>query len=117
MNGRWTSGRDLDGFRRKDRARRREEGDAVPVSGILGDYLRRSSLGQALLPGSAEFTAAWKEVAGPFAERCEPRKWESGILWVEVRDPGWKFELRWKLPALAEGLRARGIGVREIRIR
>ena len=112
----WTSGRDLDGFRRKERSAHRESGDARPLAGILGDYLRRSSLGEALLPGSDDFLAAWKEAAGPFAARCEPTRWQHGVLWVKVPDPGWKFELRWKAGPIAQALRDRGFPVREIRI-
>lgn len=108
-------GRDLDKFRKKERLR--EEGDAQSLQGLLGNYLQRSSLGQALLVTSPAFRQAWAEVAGPLGERCLPMRWENGVLWVEVSDPGWKFELRWKLPDLARALRERGQDVRQIRIR
>ena len=116
MNQGWTSGRDLDKFRRKERASHRESGDAQPVSGMLGNYLKRSSLGETLLPASPEFVAAWKEAAGPLSARCEVRRWEKGVLWVDAPDPGWKFELRWKLGPIAQALRAKGFPVRELRL-
>ena len=112
----WTSGRDADRFRRKERFARKEEADAEPLSGLLGNYLNRSSLGQALLPASPRFLAAWAEAAGPLAVRCIPQRWERGVLWVSAPDPGWKFELRWKLGPIAQALREKGVQVREIRI-
>jgi len=112
----WTSGRDIDKFRRKERVSRKEESDPEPLSGLLGNYLRKSSLGQALLPASPEFLAAWARAAGPLASRCIPHRWEKGVLWVDAPDPGWKFELRWKLGPIAQAMRERGIAVREIRI-
>jgi hypothetical protein len=116
VNGGWISGRDLDGRRRKARAQRAEGADAEIVSGLFGQYLRRSSLGQSLLPTSPEFRAAWEAAAGPLATRCEPTRWERGVLRVRVPDPGWKFELRFRLPEIARVLRERGIPVREVRI-
>ena len=112
----WTSGRDVDRFRRKERFARKEEADPEPLAGLLGNYLNRSSLGQALLPASPQFLAAWAEAAGPLAARCIPQRWERGVLWVSAPDPGWKFELRWKLGPIANALREKGIQVREIRI-
>jgi len=114
--GRWLSGRDLDGFRRKARASRAEGADPEGLPDLLGNYLQRSSLGQALLPATPGFVAAWEKSAGALASRCKPSRWERGVLWVQVPDPGWKFELRWRLPQIAQGLREQGIAVREIRI-
>jgi hypothetical protein len=113
---RWLSGRDLDGFRRKARASRAEGADAEALPDLLGKYLGKSSLGQALLPASPRFLAAWEKAAGPLASRCTPSRWERGVLWVQVPDPGWKFELRWRLAKIAQDLRDQGIPVREIRI-
>ncbi|HNY29642.1 MAG TPA: DciA family protein [Fibrobacteria bacterium] len=112
---RWLGGKELDKFRRKERAR--EEADAEPLKDLLGNYLQRSSLGNALLPASPAFQKAWNEAAGALASRCTPCKWERGTLWVDVPDPGWKFELRWRLAELAQAMRDRGIAVRQIRIR
>ncbi|MBK8801216.1 MAG: DUF721 domain-containing protein [Fibrobacteres bacterium] len=112
---RWLGGKDLDRFRRKERAR--DDKEAEPVAGLLGNYLERSSLGAALMPASPAFQKAWSEVAGPLASRCTPCKWENGVLWVDVPDPGWKFELRWRLGELAQAMRDRGISLRQIRIR
>lgn len=114
---RWVDGREIDRFRRKERASHREVGDAKDLQSLLGNYLARSSLGTSLLPASPGFVAAWQTVAGEaLASRCTPTKWRQGVLWITVPDPGWKFELRWKLGEFATGLRAAGFPVREIRI-
>lgn len=113
----WVNGRELDRGRTKERASHKEEGDAQDLKSLLGKYLTKSSLGTALLPASPGFVAAWQKVAGPvLATRCTPKRWQNGVLWVVVPDPGWKFELRWKLAELATGLRAEGYPVREIRM-
>lgn len=113
----WLSGREIDRFRRKERASHREEGDPKDLNSLMGNYLARSSLGTSLLPASPGFVAAWRKVAGEaLASRCTPVRWQRGVLWIAVPDPGWKFELRWKLAEFAKGLRAEGFPVREIRM-
>lgn len=113
----WINGRELDHKRSKERAASREEGDARDLGSLLGKYLAKSSLGSALLPASPGFVAAWQKVAGPvLATRCTPCRWKDGVLWIRVPDPGWKFELRWKLAEFATGLRAEGFPVREVRM-
>lgn len=114
---RWVDGREIDRFRRKERASHREAGDAQDLQSLLGNYLARSSLGTSLLPASPAFVAAWQKVAGEeLSSRCTPSRWDRGILWITVPDPGWKFELRWKLAEFSAGLRAQGFPVREIRM-
>lgn len=111
----WVSGRELDRWRSKER--KKEEGDAQALSGLLGNYLAKSSLGEALLPASPTFRAAWARVAGPMAERCTPCAWERGTLWVSVPDPGWKFEFRLRMGDFARALGREGFPVRMIRMK
>ncbi|MEN9307876.1 MAG: Dna[CI] antecedent, DciA [Fibrobacterota bacterium] len=113
----WVTGRELDRARTKERAKSQYEGDAHDLKSLLGNYLTRSSLGTSLLPASPGFVAAWLKVAGSaLGPRCTPVRWSNGTLWISVPDPGWKFELRWKLTEFAAGLRAEGYPVREIRM-
>ena len=113
----WVTGRELDRARTKERVQHQVQGDAKDLKSLLGNYLTRSSLGTALLPASPAFVTAWAKVAGPvLVSRCTPHLWRNGVLWVSVPDPGWKFELRWKLAELAAGLRTEGFPVRAIPI-
>ena len=113
----WITGREIDRGRAKERASHKEEGDAKDLKSLLSSYLAKSSLGTSLLPASPGFVAAWQKVAGPvLASRCTPTQWRDGVLWITVPDPGWKFELRWKLAEFASGLRTEGFPVREIRM-
>ncbi len=116
----WIGGSELDRRRTKERAKAAEEaaGDAKSLEGLLGAYLQRSSLGVALLPSSPRFLEAWKRAAGDaLALRARPVRLEAGVLELEVADPAWKFELRYREAELLEALRREGIEVRQVRAR
>jgi len=113
-------GKALDARRTKDRVRSAEEcaGDAKSLEGILGAYLERSSLGAALLPVTPRFLAAWERAAGEaLAKRARPLRVENGVLELEVSDPAWKFELRFREAALLEALQREGLKIKAIRTR
>lgn len=116
----WIGGGDLDKRRTKDRAKAAGEnaGDAKSIEGLLDSYLQRSSLGSALIPTSPRFLAAWGRAAGEaLSRRARPIRLEAGVLDLEVADPAWKFELRFREAELLEALKREGIAVRQIRSR
>lgn len=116
----WVGGNELDRRRTKERAKTagESEGDAKSLDGLLGAYMRRSSLGAALLPSSPRFLDAWKRAAGDaLALRARPVRMDGGVLELEVADPAWKFELRYREAELLEALRREGIEVRQVRAR
>lgn len=116
----WVGGKALDAKRTKDRVRSAEEcaGDAKSLEGMLGAYLERSSLGAALLPVTPRFLAAWERAAGEaLAKRARPLRVENGVLELEVADPAWKFELRFREAALLEALQREGLRIKAIRTR
>lgn len=116
----WVGGRDLDRMRVKERAKSagESEGDANPLEGMIGAYLRRSSLGAALLPVTPRFLQAWERAAGEaLAKRATPVRLDGGVLELDVADPSWKFELRFREAELVEALRREGIQVKGVRAR
>lgn len=116
----WIDGKMLDARRGKERHKSAEEcaGDAHPLQDILGNYLKRSSLGEALLPATPRFLEIWERAAGEgLAKRAKPLHIKNGVLELEVPDAAWKFELRFREAALVEALRREGLSVRSIRVR
>lgn len=116
----WVGGKELDRRRVKERAKSAGEceGDAKPLEGMMGAYLMRSSLGAALLPVTPRFLAAWERAAGEgLAKRARPVRVDDGVLELEVPDPSWKFELRFREAALVEALRREGLQIRGVRAR
>ncbi len=117
---RWVGGRELDHMRVKERAKSagESEGDPHPLEGMLGAYLQRSSLGAALLPVTPRFLQAWERAAGEaFARRARPVHIDAGVLELEIPDPAWKFELRFREAELVQALRREGIQVKGVRAR
>jgi len=116
----WVGGRDLDRRRTKERSKSAEEcaGEARSLEGMIGTYLQRSSLGAALLPVTPRFLQAWERAAGEaFAKRARPVRFEAGVLELEISDPAWKFELRFREGELVQALRREGVEVKGVRAR
>lgn len=110
----WVSGRELDRSRGRERRSDRDR-DAEGLGGVLSSYLARSSLGERLVPASERFLAAWRRAAGDLlADRAVPRRLAGNVLHLEVRDPSWRFELRWRGKELAARLREEGIEVDDV---
>lgn len=94
------------------------EGDANPLEGMIGAYLQRSSLGAALLPVTPRFLQAWERAAGDaFAKRARPVRIDAGVLELDISDPAWKFELRFREAELVQALQREGIRVKGVRAR